>query len=422
MSETFGEALRRMRAKHGYSQPQLAAMIPLSQASLSRYETGKQTPDRATADRLDEVLAAGGRLSALAEAQRRAGLLAEVEEVEEDMHRRALLGMVGGVALSGVESVFEPVRQQLDTALAGPITEDDAVEWERAADHYSRQAGRLPAEQVLPELLTDLVDVRRHLEVASDGVRSRLLRVCALLSGLAATSLVAAGCWADAERYWRTAQRAARHSGDCEVACLVAGKRGVLSLFMPAGNPATVLGIADEAQGWSKGRISPGSVNALAARAQGLALLGDRMGARATLTELETAFEQLDDRYNAAGSTAWSWSETRLHHARSFVHSHGGNVREAVAAQEVALRSYERPLSTGAVQVQMHRARSIIASGDPSQGVRHIVIMLERIEPSFRQGYVGTSAEFALRALPDKAKRLPEVRQVREMISRKVSP
>jgi hypothetical protein len=255
----------------------------------------------------------------------------------------------------------------------------------------------------------------------SDAVRPRLLRVCALLSGLAATSLVGAGHWAEAERYWRTAQRADRLSGDREVACLVASKRGMLSLYMPAGDPAIVLGIIDEAIGWGEGRITAGSVNALAARAQGLALVGDGAGARATLGEVETTFEQLDDRYTTVGWTEWSWPEPRLHHVRSFVYSHGGNVRDAVAAQDVALAAYDRPLSPGAVQVQMHRARSIIASGDPSQGVRHVVTMLEQIEPSFRHGFVGTSAEFALHALPENARRLPTVQQARELISGGVS-
>lgn len=402
----FGQTLRQLRIEARLSQQRLAGQVPVSQATLSRYESGSQAPDGAVAARLDELLNTGGTLGRL---------VADAREVE-DMRRRALLGALGGVALSGAEGVLEPVRRQLDTALVGPITDDDVVEWERAADLYSRQAGRLPAERVIPELLIDLVDVRRHLETVSDAVRPRLLRVCALLSGLAATSLVGAGHWAEAERYWRTAQRAARLSGDREVARLVASKRGVLSLYMPAGNPAVVLSIIDEAIGWGEGRITAGSVNALAARAQGLALVGDSAGARATLAEVETTFEQLDDQYTERW-TCWGWPESRLHHVRSFVYSHGGNVREAVAAQDVALAAYERPLSPGAVQVQMHRARSIITSGDPSQGVRHIVTMLEQIEPSFRHGYVGTSAEFALHALPENARRLPTVRQARELIS-----
>jgi hypothetical protein len=43
--------------------------------------------------------------------------------------------------------------------------------------------------------------------------------------------------------------------------------------------------------------------------------------------------------------------------------------------------------------------------------------MLNQVGSSFRHDYVGTSAEFALNALPDKAKLLPEVRDVRALIS-----
>jgi transcriptional regulator with XRE-family HTH domain len=65
MTETFGEALRRLREAAGLSQPQLAKRVPISQASLSRYEHGRQAVDPRTADRLDELLNAGGALRAV---------------------------------------------------------------------------------------------------------------------------------------------------------------------------------------------------------------------------------------------------------------------------------------------------------------------------------------------------------------------
>ncbi|GAA4552095.1 helix-turn-helix transcriptional regulator [Amycolatopsis samaneae] len=64
MAETFGEALRRLRKAAGLSQPQLAELVPVSQSSLSRYESGLQAVDNETAARLDELLGAGGELLA----------------------------------------------------------------------------------------------------------------------------------------------------------------------------------------------------------------------------------------------------------------------------------------------------------------------------------------------------------------------
>lgn len=62
MRETFGDALRRLREQAGLSQPGLARRVPISQSSVSRYETGLQAPDEVTANRLDQILGAGGEL------------------------------------------------------------------------------------------------------------------------------------------------------------------------------------------------------------------------------------------------------------------------------------------------------------------------------------------------------------------------
>lgn len=65
MAETFGTMLRQLRKAAGLSQPALARLIPTSQASLSRYESGLQAVDPDVAQRLDDVLHADGALLAL---------------------------------------------------------------------------------------------------------------------------------------------------------------------------------------------------------------------------------------------------------------------------------------------------------------------------------------------------------------------
>ncbi|MEY7972121.1 helix-turn-helix transcriptional regulator [Saccharomonospora xinjiangensis] len=64
MDETFGKRLRRLREQAGFSQPALARLVPISQSSLSRYESGHQMVARDIAERLDELLDAGGALTA----------------------------------------------------------------------------------------------------------------------------------------------------------------------------------------------------------------------------------------------------------------------------------------------------------------------------------------------------------------------
>lgn len=64
MVETFGQALRRHRQQVGLSQRQLARQVPISQTTLSRYESDQQTVDPAIAARLDELVNASGLLRA----------------------------------------------------------------------------------------------------------------------------------------------------------------------------------------------------------------------------------------------------------------------------------------------------------------------------------------------------------------------
>jgi transcriptional regulator with XRE-family HTH domain len=63
--ETFGQRLRRLRTEAGLSQSTLAKLVPISQASLSRYESGLQAVDPDVARRLDALLHADGALLAL---------------------------------------------------------------------------------------------------------------------------------------------------------------------------------------------------------------------------------------------------------------------------------------------------------------------------------------------------------------------
>lgn len=64
MVDSFGQMLRRLREATGLSQPELARRVPISQSSLSRYETDRQAATMEVAARLDEVLDTGGSLVA----------------------------------------------------------------------------------------------------------------------------------------------------------------------------------------------------------------------------------------------------------------------------------------------------------------------------------------------------------------------
>lgn len=114
--EQFGRTLRRLRADAGLSQRQLACRVPISQATLSRYESGDQTVDTATAARLDELLGAGGQLHLLAVGN-------DDTEIDHDRlaHVRRRPRTVDHAALDTMTVVLAHTRTLEDMIGAAPI-------------------------------------------------------------------------------------------------------------------------------------------------------------------------------------------------------------------------------------------------------------------------------------------------------------
>lgn len=126
--ETFGQALRRWREIAGLSQPELARRVPVSQATVSRWESGKQSVDSATAGQLDDILGANGELVALRQSASPANILnaddhdriTRIAEKPRTIDRRGLDSLAVVLAeyrrmedTLGVGAVFDPTRAHL---------------------------------------------------------------------------------------------------------------------------------------------------------------------------------------------------------------------------------------------------------------------------------------------------------------------
>ncbi|GAA4857628.1 helix-turn-helix domain-containing protein [Saccharopolyspora cebuensis] len=120
MVTTFGGALRAAREAAGLSQPRLAALVPCSQSSLSRYESGRQAVDLHTASRLDDLLSTGGMLRELARGRERTparqtdpGTGSEFEALE--LARRVAASDVGDETLTNLECAFDDLATDYPT-------------------------------------------------------------------------------------------------------------------------------------------------------------------------------------------------------------------------------------------------------------------------------------------------------------------
>jgi predicted Zn-dependent protease len=211
--------------------------------------------------------------------------------------------------------------------------------------------------------------------------------------------------------------RAADESGDAILRSHVRAKRAVYALYEPP-SALLALELAEEAVGAGKGGPCAGVASGHAIRAQALALLGRHDEARRALGDLDKAFAGLPESTVADRWSQWGWSEQRLHHAQSWVHSHAGRLGEAATAQDAALALYPASSSVGPAQVQLHRAMCVIAAGDPSEGARHTVHTLQALPQGFRDNVlIRRTAVLALGAVPERARALPAVAEARELLA-----
>jgi transcriptional regulator with XRE-family HTH domain len=414
---------RRLAARRralGFTQESLAECLGVHPTTVRRWESGgigggpqpwvrRKLAEhlQVSAEELEELLTDGHGVLPWPPA-----------DDEDDVNRRALLKLLGGTALAApFAGHLEHLRRGLDAALGAPTDAADIEEWESTAFRYAREVGYLPPAQVFPALMADLAEVQTRLVRVPDALRPRMAHVCGQLSALMAIALFDNGDPEGARRYWRTAVRAADQSRDPALQSLVRGRRAAYTLYEEQPGPSA-LELAEEAVGAGKGGPCAGVASGHAIRAQALALLGRHDEARSALGALDEVFARLPESTVADCWSQWGWSEQRLYHTQSWVHSYAGRVGEAAAAQDAALALYPASSSVGPAQVRLHRAMCVIAAGDPGEGARHAIHTLQALPRDFRDNaLVRRTAALSLGMVPERARTLPAVVEARELLA-----
>lgn len=205
----FGRTLRQLRNRANLSQSRLARLVPVSTASLSRYESGQQAVDPAVAARLDQLLNADGALRALA-----AGSTASPIEN----------GSSGTPPLQG-DWFSEPAAMDEIAALelarraeASDVGNETLTRLESTVDYIACRYPVTPPEVLRDELrpylsyVAMLMDKRKKLSE-----HRRLLVVGGWFSLLAATVHIDLNQDEAAYGHLRTAASLAQHAGHDEI-------------------------------------------------------------------------------------------------------------------------------------------------------------------------------------------------------------
>jgi transcriptional regulator with XRE-family HTH domain len=393
--------MRALRLAENLTLYELARRIGYSPQHISDAELAKNPVSEPFIAAVDRALGARGRLVALHPAvviertqerekrsKARRAALPSCEEVD-DVKRRAFLELGLAVVVLGPE------------AAARASTDD----WDRITHVWSYEIDTAPdPRSLLPGLAADL----RRLS-ASGGPQ----RAVAQLSSYVASIAVSGADYALARRWWRRGRSAASAAGDSHLLAYVGGRQAVQGLY-GAYTPASVVTLADEALAATTAPCA-GRMHALAARAQALAMLGREREAREGLTTLERTFARLPRDLTRDTISSLGWGEERMRHTESYCAMFVGGSEQA---REQALALYDGVIWRGPAQVNLHRATSMIVSGDIGEGARHATAVLAPLSDAQQSNrLVRTLAVRALATVPKKARSEPAVAELREVLA-----
>lgn len=174
MSETFGQALRRLRLAAGLSQPAVARQVHVVQGNVSRYEHDRQRPSLRTAEHLDELLSADGELRRLASGSTAPDVLTpddrtRLGRVFEHPHR------LDGGAVTALAEVLAAQRRLDDVLGPRPLIPATLAQMNTAVTLVRQAAG--PHRAALAEVAAEWVQFAGwlHAEAREDQEALRLL-------------------------------------------------------------------------------------------------------------------------------------------------------------------------------------------------------------------------------------------------------
>jgi transcriptional regulator with XRE-family HTH domain len=412
MIESYGEALRRLRKARGLSQRTLVddERVRADHSRISKIETGAELGSPELAEELDVVLDAGGVLIAAhtrdSEARREAG---------DPMRRRTMLQALTALSLgaAGSAEAREALRHGFGLALGIDRTAD---EWAEVALDYAKDFFTTPAAQIVNDVTSDMVVLEQMIDTETrQSAKRELSSVGAQLSVIMAMGLASLGQTRQARRWWSTARGAADFADDAPIRMWARDWEAVNGLYERRPT-RSVIALADEGLAISS-VVCAGRAGLLAASAQARSTLGDADGAVSALRELETLTRAMPSDVQADIDSMHGWPDVRLHHTKSYVHTHLGDTTEAYAAQDAAFALYPPELARERAQVQMHRATCMVIDGEVTSGIDYAHQALDDLPLELHNALLFQVARKVVDAVPPSGRERPDVLELAHRMS-----
>ncbi|MEU6215433.1 hypothetical protein ABZ891_36760 [Streptomyces sp. NPDC047023] len=183
------------------------------------------------------------------------------------------------------------------------------------------------------------------------------------------------GDQADAHRWFATAAKAARESGDRRMTAWVLGRHAMVGLNY--GAPGQAARIAAQARREAGAGPSGAAALAAAVNARALAAIGDLPGARRAVDDVRTLAEQLDGPESADTWFGYPAQKHAVHLSQAYTLL--GDTRAAYRAQDDALALTSSPSVMTRALIAMDTAACLRAGGDPSAAAAMAAAVYDRL-------------------------------------------
>lgn len=393
-TDGIGALLRFIREDAGRTRDEQAKLVQQAQngrwfdwENIKRWETEKRLPvpdwhetiARAYGLSVTQVLRAVAASRQHRRSQRRE---------KEDVERRRFFGVAAVAASATALPGIAQAREGIDGALTGAGASDLAYLESAFERHRGGYHGRAP-DDVLSEMQADLDLLGQVLNQPHPaGARADLARTAAGIAGLVAVVQHDRGDKKDAFRWFATAEKAARESGDRKMTAWVLARHAMVPLNY--GAPEVAVRIAAQARR-AAGR-TPTAAGALAAAvtARSLAAIGDHQGARMAVTDVRDLVERLSGHETADTWFGYPGQKHFVHLSQAYTLL--GDTEAAYAAQDDALALTDSPSVMTRALIAMDTATCLRLDGDPASSAEMAAGIFDRLPAPYRDGLIRSRA------------------------------
>ncbi|ORT54226.1 transcriptional regulator [Streptomyces sp. CB03238] len=317
---------------------------------------------------------------------------------DQDVDRRQFIGAAAAAVGAGALPGIAHARQGIDSALAATGTSDGDVAYLHAAleRHNGGYRGRSPVD-LLTDMQTDLDLLHEVLARPHPvQVRADLARTTAGLAGIVAIIQHDRGDQPDAARWFSTAEKAARESGDRRMTAWVLARHAMVPLNYGAPRAAALLA----AKARREAGTAPTAAAALAAAvtARSLAAIGDKAGAARAVADMRTLAERLNGPESADTWSGYPAQKHAVHLSQAYTLL--GDTTAAYDTQETA-QALTSPTSvmTRAL-LRMDTAACLGRDGDYRTATDMAAATFDGLPHSYRTGLIRSRAEELSQQLP----------------------